>query len=450
MSEQTGNDKTSSTTGGNADKKSAARSSKSEKGKPKARSSGARSSGRSIAFIALCVAILALAGVAFGGWQWWQNRHHNDRDTQQLRSKVTALKAQVSDLADQQGQDQQAAHKALQDTKDSLQQARDKLADHVAGLSGRLGSVEDAVAAISRRQRQGMNAARLDQVTLLLRMGRQRYQLFHDAGGAMQAYARAADILQAVQEPQLGHVRQALNAEREALAKTHPGARNAALATLSELRQNVTSLPLQRVAADDAEDDDADQDGGFWHRLWHGLSTAVVVKRTDTSARQPMSGHLTRQLTALTVAQAQAATLDRDAKARQKALQQLAERLKNAFDGNDAGVRKARQQVARLQKHGMATADLELGKALDALQDWRDVNAAATASSGTAAAAMPAPAASANGSAHTLPASPASTASAAASSTRAQAAASGATSTAGSASSPAPASSSEQPAGASS
>ncbi len=323
----------------------------------------------------MLLALLALVGVVFLGWQWWQGRSHEQRahaEVAQMRQKLDAMRQSVS-AEKQQREAQGHAQQQAQTDREALKQ-------QVAGLSNRLGDIDNAVAALARQNENSHDALLLDQAAMLMRMGQQRYALFHDLTGADKALGMAQQTLAAVNDPALQQVRQTLNDERKALAAAHPSSRRADLAALADLRADIATLPLKPL---DAESDaNADQQG-FWSRVWHALSTAVVIRRDDGSMQSVADARLTRQMAALDVAEAQSARLAWDAEASHAALQRVAKALEVAFDTRDADVRKAQADVARLlaEKPG---APPQLGKALQQLDDLRDVRKAAAPASSAA------------------------------------------------------------------
>lgn len=356
-------------------------------GKPPA--PGRRKSGRRgiVAPLVLLLALVALAAVAFGGWQWWQGRQGQDsarQATSRLDRKVTQLEKQLASVQEQMQSGQKQAEQ-------SLETARQALGQQVGGLSQRVGSLEDAVASLARHRRHGREAALLDQAGMLLRLGQQRYELFHDADGAVKAYAQAGETLAAANDPELGGVLRALRTERKALEDSHPATRAEDLAMLASLREAMATLPLKPSG----RDQDKGAAPGFWQRVRHGLATAVVVRRDDGTASGRGSAQLTRQLAALDVAQAQAACLAWDFRASHEALQKVAARLDAAFDSRDAGVRKARAGVAKLLQRPVTASKPQLGKALHELGNLRDVRGVGPDDEATAPDA-PAPASTAS------------------------------------------------------
>ena len=196
----------------------------------------------------------------------------------------------------------------------------------------------------------------------------------------------ADQTLAAVHDTALSGVRHTIAAERKALADTHPASRAADLAALADLRADIATLPLKPL-----EGTAKSVDRGFWSRVWHALSTAVVIRRDDGSVQSLADARLTRQLAALDVAEAQSARLAWDAAASHAALERVAKALDTAFDAEDAGVRKARADVTRLLAEKPASLSPHLGKALQQLEDLRGVRDAAAPAT-PASAPAPAPA----------------------------------------------------------
>lgn len=313
-----------------------------------------------LAPLALVLALLALAGVALGGWQWWQARQGRQHDADALaamQKQVQSIQAEVDRRQQQQAQQWQAANAANR-----------ALGQQVEGWSERTRNLEGAVADLVRHDRSGRRTLLLDQAEMLLRMGQQRYTLFHDGDGALKALALADQTLAAVDDPALSGVRQTLAAERKALATIHPASRASDLAALARLRGTIATLPLKSL--DDHQASRAPQ--GFWQRLWHALSTTVVVRHVGKSPQGLADARLTRQLAALDVAQAEAARLAWDSGASHAALERVAQALDTVFDTHDAAVRKARASVARLLDEPQARAP-ELGQALRELRNLRAV-----------------------------------------------------------------------------
>ena len=119
------------------------------------------------------------------------------------------------------------------------------LREELLGQAERTRNLEDAVARLAEKSQSGHDAMLLDETDSLLRMGAERYTLFHDAQAAAVAYGLADQTLAAVNDGAFSGVRQSIQAEREALLKSEPVSQAGALRQLQDLRGALSDLPLK-------------------------------------------------------------------------------------------------------------------------------------------------------------------------------------------------------------
>jgi uroporphyrin-3 C-methyltransferase len=169
----------------------------------------------------------------------------------------------------------------------------------------------------------------LDETESLLRMAKERYDLFHDAQGALAAYALADQTLAAVNDGAFSGLRQSIGAEREALSKTQTVNLDTALTTLSNLRASTLELPLKPLdsAASSAS-------SGGWSRVMSALNDVVKVQRTNGAPLSVADARFARELASIDLAQAQAALLASDRDAYIAALKRADAGIVAQFDGN--------------------------------------------------------------------------------------------------------------------
>ncbi len=283
-------------------------------------------------------------------------------------------------LANQQGE----RVAALQDALGSLQQERGSLSqrlddaaavnralrEELLGLRERTRTLEDALAALSESRNGGTQALRLDEAEFLLRMAAERYRLFHDAAGALDATHLAAQALAGVDAPVYAPLRGDVTAAATALQELHPADRQQQLDTLAVLREQVWQLPLADAAPTAATQT------GVLARIGHALAGLVRIRRT---AQAPLAGagaDLVHELLALDLAQAQSALLAWDGTAYAAALAAA----HGLFDARFAAAAPAAQQFAAqlatlrplpaapLPQLDAALTELRRLRALDALQ----------------------------------------------------------------------------------
>lgn len=328
---------------------------------------------------AILLALVALGATGFVGWRVWQLETSDRAGGQtlaELRENVTALQSTVNGLRDE--------RTTLRQRMGDADAVNRSLREEVLGMNERTRNLEDAVANLSEQTLSGHDAMLLDEAETLLRMAKERYVLFHDAGGALNAYELADRSLAAVNDVAFSTVRQSLNAEREALAATHPATHDGDLAALATLRADLPELPLKPL--------DTPLDNGapasFWQRAGRALTGVVSVRRDNGAPIATADGRLARELAILDVAHAEAALLAYDDAGRSAALQRVDAALASQFDGDAPAVRAARARIAGLLAHAVNTP-VQLGAALTELRNLRSVHALKPAKPEAKSAASP-------------------------------------------------------------
>jgi uroporphyrin-3 C-methyltransferase len=275
---------------------------------------------------------------------------------------------------------------ALGDQRSSLNQRLDdaaqvnrSLREELLGQAERTRHLEDAVAKLAEKTLSGRDGMLLDETESLLRMAGERYTLFHDAQGAAAAYALADQTLAAVNDGAFTGLRQSVNAEREALAKSQPASQAGALQQLVALRGDLADLPLKPLDSHAAEATDA------WSRIRRALAGVVSVQRDDGAPLAVADARFARELAALDLAQAQAALLAYDSKGYAAALQRVDAALASQFDGSAPAVQQARETLKQLASQLPANAPVQLGAALTELRNLRAVHALSPAPASSAA-----------------------------------------------------------------
>lgn len=308
--------------------------------------------------LALLLALLALGLAGYVAWRQWQQMQGRASDN--LDQRVGHLEDTLGTLGDE--------RTLLRQRLGDAEQVNRGLREELLGQSERLRNLEDAVAKLSEKSLSGHDAMLLDETETLLRMGQQRYALFHDAQAAAAAYALADQALAAVNDGAFSGVRQSIAAEREALEQSVPQTR--AVDTLQQLRGAMETLPLK------PQDTPAGQaNPGAWARIRHALGSVVSVQRDDDAPLAVADARFARELAALDLAQAQAALLAADVGAAQAAIVRAQASLTAQFDAADPAVAHAQAQLASLAKALKPATPVQLGAALAELRNLRAVHA---------------------------------------------------------------------------
>ncbi|HEU4670570.1 MAG TPA: uroporphyrinogen-III C-methyltransferase [Dyella sp.] len=315
--------------------------------------------------VALLLALLSIAGVAYVGWQQWQQTRGDAAAAgtlAQLDTRVASLETSLKALDD----DRRSLSARLRDADDVNRGLREE----VLGQNERLRNLEDAVAKLSEKSLSSHDAMLLDETESLLRMGKARYELFHDAAGAATAYGLADQALSGVDDAAFRGLRQSVTAEHEALERAVASRDGAALAKLQQLRGTIGGLPLRPLDAPAAS-----SSAGTWARIGQALSSVVRIGRDNGAPMAVADARLARELVALDLAQAEAALLAHDEAAFRDALQRADASLSSQFDGTDAAVKTARGTLAGLIRDAAPGTPVQLGEALTELRNLRAVHA---------------------------------------------------------------------------
>jgi len=314
--------------------------------------------------LALLLAILAVAAAAYVGWRQWQQERTAGRDSQALAAMQQHV-AGLQQSLDAVTGDQTSLRQRLGDAD----QVNRGLREELLGQSERVRNLEDAVAKLSEKTLSGHDAMLLDETESLLRLGKERYDLFHDAQGAATAYAAADQALAAVNDGAFSGLRQSVAAEHEALVKLQPADRTAALGVLTRLREDVAALPLKPLDAP------VEEDTGAWARVRRALASVITIRRDNGAPLAVADARFARELASLDLAQAQLALLAFDRDAYVAALRRVDATLTTQFDGTAQAVQQAHTQLAALAAQLPQTSSVQLGAALGELRNLRSVHA---------------------------------------------------------------------------
>lgn len=319
--------------------------------------------GGSVAF-ALLLSIVAIGGAGYIGWRQWQQERIAGQDNQTLsgmQQHVGTMQQSIDAL----NSDRTALRQRLGDAD----QVNRGLREALLGQTERVRNLEDAVAKLSEKTLSGHDAMLLDETESLLRLGKERYDLFHDAQGAATAYAAADQSLAAVNDGAFSGLRQSLTAEHEALVKSQPASREAALGALTQLRADAVNLPLKPLDAP------VDADTGTWARVRRALSSVISIRRDNGAPLAVADARFARELVSLDLAQAQLSLMAYDRDAYQAALQRVTATLGAQFDTATPSVQQAQAQLAALSSQLPPTSSVQLGAALTELRNLRSVHA---------------------------------------------------------------------------
>jgi uroporphyrin-3 C-methyltransferase len=333
---------------------------------PASRPPPARSSGGTLA-LALLLALIALVGTGYVAWRQWQFAHIDAKTAQAtvgLENRVNTLEHTLSSTTSQSS--------LLMQRLNDADQVNRSLREELLSQDQRVRDLEEAVGRLSEKTLSGQDAMRLDETESLLRMGTERYTLFHDAQGAAQAYGLASQTLAGVNDSAFNGVRESIDAEHEALMKSQPGDRQRALDAVVQLRGGLAQWPLKPL--DETATGNSD---GFWGRLGRALHGVITIQHDngDGQLTDIADARIVREMTALDLAQAQAALMTWDDDAAMAALKRADASVLAQFDPQSPQVQQAHQQIVSLIGQITPATPVKLGGALSELRNLRAVHA---------------------------------------------------------------------------
>ena len=310
------------------------------------------------------LALLALGLAGYAAWRVYALEHAHDGsvDPQALAARIEMLTHTLEQL--------RGNADALRSRMDDTAQVDKSEREELLGLGERARLLEDAVANLADKRLSARDTLALDEAELLLLVGGERYNVFHDPAAAVAAYRAADGALAQVEDAAFSTVRQSIAAEIDAFGAA-PGADAAQLgAKLAQLRMQVAQLPVvQHLAPPETTPTDS--------RLWRVLGAFVQVHHGDDAQAEVArrDAGLARELTSLDLRQAEAALLARD-DARYHAALASARAQLGAFDPAAAQLGALRDTLDALDKSTLAPpAPNLLGTALKELRNLRATHA---------------------------------------------------------------------------
>ena len=314
-----------------------------------------RSHSSGIAFSVLAMLLLAVSG--YSAWQLWHTQAVDVTRLHALEQRVDVLEKSLAQLAHHTSAWDQNLH--------VTDQANHVLQEQLLTQNYRIQTLERSLGALSEKWLAGHDALALDDTESLLRMGQQRYQLFHDARGAARAYAMAGKSLASVKNPAFSDLRQDIDDVRRALLQGHPVRRDRVLASLSQLRTEALVVPIQTSSPDSVPV------RGVWRHLKRALFSVVSIHRTHQALLFTTNANLVHEWLDLDLMQAQLAVLAADTKTAHVALRHVQSLLATCCDNGSALVQKMHARLNDLFKQIRAVPVVQLGGVLERLQARR-------------------------------------------------------------------------------
>jgi len=353
------------------------------------------SSGKSIAVLALLV---ALASVSATGWQWWQTQQADPNEATQKESlarlqdaqqktanSVATFEAQLNaaespiDAAEFLRRDERL--KAVESQVASLQgqSGEDKASiaaaqGSVRSLEQRLSATESGLVSVAASSQNSSVELDIAEIDFLLRTASERLQLFSDPTAADLAL-QAADVqIEALNDPMFLSVRQRIASSRQALAMV-PRIDRVDLSTqLTALQTKVPDLPFRGEAETQPEPVLPD-DAGWWESFKQTMSSLVTVRRRvpeDQSLLSLDDKDYLRQGLWLQLESARLALMRNDTSVYSGSLDRVNDTVEQFFRNGSSEVQALLLEVAALKQVNIAPEMPDISAPWTQLRQLRD------------------------------------------------------------------------------
>lgn len=290
---------------------------------------------------------IALGLAAMLAWKAWAGRAPAaeavvDLGPEALDARLLQAEAAIASLR----RSNESLNQKLTDTRARTGLLRDE----VLAVSQRSSLLEDSVREAAGSQHDGIAAARLDEVELLLTLAQQRLRLSGDLPGAVRATELAQGVLASQRDPALVDLRQSLTQELGALRALPENPTALAAGELDALEAMLPRLAAGAALAEPAPAPAPGKDSSGLQRL---LSSLVQVRRSgDQDLLSPTDRSAGGAALSLEIALARSALASADQANFRRSLQRIDNLMQRLFPDGPV-LRERRQRLARLRSMGL-------------------------------------------------------------------------------------------------
>ncbi len=341
-----------------------------------------RSGGGGIAWLALLIALAAIAGAGYGLVQDYREAgtdENSERNVAELTSKLSAAEGSVSELSGRVDQLDSSSN-SVASQLDAVQQDIDARVRLFESLPARMSNIEDSVAALQGLSTGARNTLLLAEAEYYMQIANAQLQLAGNPDLAALALGMADDRILQLADPSLTEVRRALSDELAVLEGMEKPDIAGVTLTLASLSRVVETLPLRRMEEIAADETPIDASASGASRAWSSVKGAfaglVKVRKTDETDRAllaPEAEYFLRENLALQMQAARLALLRGEKATFEQSLDDVDLWLETYFDLEDARVDSARQTIAEI-RDGLFVADTpDISESLRLLRQHRSL-----------------------------------------------------------------------------
>lgn len=346
-----------------------------------------------VAWLALLLALLALAG---SGYLAWQSR----ASSEEAAGTEAAMAALSEDLDEAVASLQTGQRDALADLEDaarqraqridSLERELEKFVQQQESVAPRLSNLENTISSL-----QGVSAGVRDtwllaEAEYYMQVANAQLQLAGNPRIAALALNFADERIRQTANPALGEVRRELTQELQALEAMETADLEGMTLALASLAERVESLPLnENVEVTDAGEPPVDPELSGFSRavasMKRAFSDVVSVRRTDealTPLLSPDAAYFLRANLALQLQAARLALLKGEQGVFEQSLEQAAAWLREYYDADSRSVTTALQTISDLQDSSIGGTPPDISGSLRLLRQYRTLRNAESPGNG--------------------------------------------------------------------
>ncbi|MGI9272482.1 MAG: uroporphyrinogen-III C-methyltransferase [Woeseiaceae bacterium] len=347
--------------------------------------------GGGVAWLALLVAAIALAAVAYTIYDDWRTQQDLELSSGNIEASVSTLGGRIDDARE--------ALAAIESELDVLAQADSGIGDEIDGLQRkiddglrqfdslplRMGNLEASIATLQGVSDGARDTWLLGEAEYYMQLANAQLQLANNPDLAALALGMADERIAQLANPALTNIRIAISDERAALdGMSTPDIEGITL-QLASLGRVVETLPLRPIERiEDETSAESDEEQGRLDRAWNSVkqATSGIIKHRTTDEQvmpliSPEAEYFLRTNLSLQMQTARLALLRGEQSVFEESLADAAGWLETYFDASSSQVAAAVASINELRGGMFATAAPDISESLRLLRRHNSVTESA-------------------------------------------------------------------------
>jgi uroporphyrin-3 C-methyltransferase len=345
-----------------------------------------RKAGGGVAWLALLVAVIALAAVGYTIYEDWRTQQDLQLSSGNIEASITNLSGRIdgarealATIESELGALAQA-DSGIAGQIDALERDLDSRLRQVDSLPIRIGNLEASISSLQGVSDGARDTWLLGEAEYYMQLANAQLQLASNPDLAALALGMADERIAQLANPALTNVRIAISDELAALdGMSTPDVEGITL-KLASLAKVVESLPLRPIERIDDSADDSDEEIGRIDRAWNSVkeATSGIIKHRTTDEQvmpliSPEAEYFLRTNLDLQLQTARLALLRGEQSVFEESLSDAAAWLTTYFDAGSTQVSAAAESIAELRGGMFDVAAPDISGSLQLLRRYNSV-----------------------------------------------------------------------------